>query len=704
MTPADPADSFPRRYARTARFTAGTPRGFHPGTTRVAYLRSSSGTDLATSLWVLDLPGAAERLVADPVALLSERGEQLTDVERARRERMRESGTGITAFAVDEAVRTAAFALSSRLFVADLTAATDSAVRELATAGPVVDPRMSPDGSLVAYVSGGALHVVGVDGAGDRCLAAPGRATVSYGLAEFAAAEELGRFRGFWWSPSSDALLVARADVAPVQVLHLADPQNPERPPVEHRYPMAGTPNALVTAWLVGLDGRHTPVPWDLEAYEYLAAVHWSAHGQPLLQVLSRRQDRAAVLAVDPETGATTVLREQVDPCWVDIVPGTPSWSPDGRLLTVEVVEDRYALCVDGVAVSPKAVQVRGVGAAGGRVLLHTTEGLGEDHVHAWSPAQGCERLTTGPGAHSAVGGDGVVLVLATSPPERAISTYCVVVDETNPPVRVQVRSNGADPGTVPRPELLAAGSRAIPTAVLLPTGWSPSDGRLPVLLDPYGGPHHARVRATARAYLESQWWADQGFCVVVADGRGTPGVPSWERAVRLDLAGPPVQDQVDALAAVAAAHPDAVDLDRVAIRGWSFGGYLAALAVLTRPDVFHAAVAGAPVTQWRLYDTAYTERYLGLSHEHPQAYEKGDLVALAARLERPILIIQGLADDNVVAANSLRLSSALLAAGRPHTFLPLSGVTHMAAHEVVAENLLLLQLHFLRTSLRLQL
>ena len=706
MTPADPADSFPRRYARTARFTAGAPRGFHPTPTRVAFLRSSSGTDRAMALWVLDLPDGADRLVADPLALLSGGGEQLTDLERARRERMRESGAGITTFAVDEAGGTATFALSSRLFVADLTgAAPGDPVRELPTAGPVVDPRLSPDGRLVAYVTRGALHLVGVDGTGGRELAAPDQPTVTYGLAEFAAAEELGRFRGFWWSPSSDGLLVARADVAPVQVLHIADPENPDRPPAEHRYPAAGTANAEVTAWLVGLDGRHTPVPWDVETYEYLAAVHWSAPGPPLLQVLSRRQDRAAVLAVDPGTGATTVLREQGDPAWVDLVPGTPAWSADGRLLTVEVVEDRYALCADGAAVSPDDVQVRRVSTAGDRVLLHTTEGLGEEHVHEWSPAEGCRRLTSGPGAHSAVAGDGV-LVLATSQAERSSTTYRVVVAAAaaaaTPGVQVEIGSHAQDPGTVPRPELIGAGDRGIPTAVLLPAGWSPSDGPLPVLLDPYGGPHHTQVHTAARAYLESQWWADQGFCVVVADGRGTPGKPSWERTVRLDLAGPPVQDQVDALAAVAAMHPEAVDLDRVAIRGWSFGGYLAALAVLTRPDVFHAAVAGAPVTQWRLYDTAYTERYLGLPDEHPEAYSRGDLVALAPQLERPMLIIHGLADDNVVAANSLRLSSALLAAGRPHTFLPLSGVTHMTPQEVVAENLLLLQLHFLRTSLGL--
>jgi dipeptidyl-peptidase-4 len=247
----------------------------------------------------------------------------------------------------------------------------------------------------------------------------------------------------------------------------------------------------------------------------------------------------------------------------------------------------------------------------------------------------------------------------------------------------------------------MRTGEQGIPTAVLLPSSWSAGDGPLPVLLDPYGGPHFTRVRTAARAYLESQWWADQGFCVVVADGRGTPGTPSWERTVRLDLATLPLEDQVAALHAVAdELGPSVVDLDRVAIRGWSFGGYLSALAVLRRPDVFHAAVVGAPVTEWRLYDTAYTERYLGLPQEHPEAYDGGSLVPFAGDLRRPLLLIHGLADDNVLAAHSLRLSSALLAAGRPHTFLPLSGVTHMTPQEVVAENLLLLQLDFLRTAL----
>lgn len=164
-------------------------------------------------------------------------------------------------------------------------------------------------------------------------------------------------------------------------------------------------------------------------------------------------------------------------------------------------------------------------------------------------------------------------------------------------------------------------------------------------------------------------------------------------------LAGPVLADQIEALHGAAAWFPD-LDLTRVGIRGWSFGGYLAALAVLRRPDVFHAAIAGAPVTEWRLYDTHYTERYLGHPDGEPEHYDGSSLLPDAEKLERPLLLVHGLADDNVVAAHTLRLSSALLAGGRTHTVLPLAGVTHMAPQEVVAENLLHFQVDFLRTAL----
>ena len=169
---------------------------------------------------------------------------------------------------------------------------------------------------------------------------------------------------------------------------------------------------------------------------------------------------------------------------------------------------------------------------------------------------------------------------------------------------------------------------------------------------------------------IRDRWFADQGFAVVVTDGRGTPGRgPVWDRAVRGDLAGPVLDDQVDALTALAATD-ERLDLSRVAIRGWSFGGFLSALAVLRRPDVFHAAVAGAPVTDWMRYDTYYTERYLGHPASEPKNYLRSGLCDpdgwATGHPDRPLLLVHGLADDNVVVAHTLALSRAMLEAGRP--------------------------------------
>jgi dipeptidyl-peptidase-4 len=284
-------------------------------------------------------------------------------------------------------------------------------------------------------------------------------------------------------------------------------------------------------------------------------------------------------------------------------------------------------------------------------------------------------------------------------------TTVIVRTDLATVGTSVRVESNAtsheipvvsADPPFRPSVALLQAGEAGLRTAVLFPEGHKTGSTRLPVLMNPYGGPHAQRVVASSRMFLEPQWMANQGYCVVVADGRGTPGRdPQWERAVLNDLATPVLDDQVSALQAVVEAHPDDVDPSRVGILGWSFGGYLAALAVLRRPDVFHAAVAGAPVTDWRLYDTAYTERYLGHPRDNKAAYDATSLIPLAAGLTRPLLLVHGLSDDNVFAAHTLQLSAALLAASRPHAVLPLSGITHMASQESVAAGLAEAQMAF---------
>jgi dipeptidyl-peptidase-4 len=315
--------------------------------------------------------------------------------------------------------------------------------------------------------------------------------------------------------------------------------------------------------------------------------------------------------------------------------------------------------------------------------------------------------LSPADGVHSALQATGTRLLISRELADSATSVQVLRTGAaaTSAPGEISIGSVAETPNLpAPRPLLTwSSGPSRIRTAILLPSWHTPGSGKLPVLCDPYGGPHGQRVMAAGAAYLNSQWFAEQGFVVVIADGRGTPGRgPAWDRSVAGDFAGPVLADQVEALESAAAQSPD-LDLTKVAIRGWSFGGYLSALAVLRRPDVFHAAIAGAPPTDWRLYDTCYTERYLGLPDADPSSYEQSSLLADAPKLTRPLLLIHGLADDNVVVAHSLRFSAALLAAGRPHSVLPLSGVTHMASQEDVAENLLLLQVDFLRRSLGIE-
>jgi dipeptidyl-peptidase-4 len=680
-------DAFPRLAARTRNFTLGQPRtpAVSGDGLRVVFLRSASGTDRVHSLWVLDTETGEERCVADPRVLLAEPEAAVPAAERALRERRRESSAGIVAYATDDAATIAAVALSGRLFRVDLTGATPAV--EVPTAGPVLDPRPDPAGRRIAYVTGRALHVVDPSGV-DTCLAA--EEGVTWGLPDFVAAEELDRFRGYWWAPDGTAVLAARVDEAPVPVWHLGDPADPGLPPATVHYPHAGAPNAHVSLHVLGLDGHRVDVR---ATAEYVATAGWpGAGGGPLIGVLSRDQRSFDVLAVDPATGETTLLDHGSDPAWVETVPGTPDLLPDGRLLT-----GTTGLRVDGVPVTPPELYVRAiVGHLDGDLLVEGTAGEPECN-HVWRvPAEGGApvRLTEDRGYHSGrAGGDTLLLVRRSL--EHPGAVYTVHRGES----QWTLRSYAETPPYRPCPVLARVTPRRLPAAVVYPAGHRAGDP-LPVLMDPYGGPHHQEVVAYRGAWLQPQWWADQGFAVVVVDGRGTPGIsPCFEREIAGDVAGPVLDDQVDALHALAGEHPD-LDLRRVAIRGWSFGGHLAALAVLRRPDVFHAAVAGAPVTDWTLYDTAYTERYLGLPDEHPEAYERSSVLTYAAELTRPLMLIHGLADDNVVAAHTLRLSAALLAAGKPHEVLPLTGVTHMASDEVVAENLLLLQRDFLRRSL----
>jgi dipeptidyl-peptidase 4 len=695
--PVPTAPDYPSQAARTRNFTLGVPRNISVvgDGARVVFLRSRTGDDPVNCLWVLDVDSATELLVFDPRSLGEARDEALTPAEQARRERARESAGGVVGYATDRAGRRATFALGGQLFLADLIG---GEVRSLDAAGSVDDPRLDPDATRVAYVASGALRVLDLATGDDRVVAEDDDPDVFWGLPEFIAAEEMGRHRGYWWSPDGSRIAAARVDERPVGVWHLSDPTNPATASRPVRYPAAGTPNAVVTLHLLDLAGPAgvpVDVDWKIEAFPYLARAIW-AEGAPLtLLVQSRDQGTTRVLEVDEATGRTTVVREDTDPAWVELVDGSPDRLPDGRLVHTVDSENTRRLAVDGQPVTPRGLQVRSILHAGPPTLVVASEEPTE--VHVWSVEPGTEprRLTSSEGLHTATAGGDVAVIVSRG--LEAVGPRTVVLRAGREVA--EIATVAEVPVVTPRPRFLTLGDRELRAALLLPNGADPNHP-LPVLLDPYGGPHAQRVTRSAAAFVTPQWLADQGFAVLVVDGRGMAGRgPAWDREVFRDFSIT-LDDQVEALQAAGERFPF-VDLSRVAIRGWSFGGFLAAMAILRRPDVFHAAIAGAPVTDQRLYDTHYTERYLGLPDQEPEAYRRSSVLEDAPTLERPLLLIHGLADDNVVVAHSLRLSAALFEAGRPHELVLLPNLTHLARSTVVAENLLRIQADFLRRTLQ---
>ena len=285
-----------------------------------------------------------------------------------------------------------------------------------------MEPRIDPTGRRVAYVTDGALHVVELDDGVDRVLAAPEHAEVGYGLAEHVAAESMLRYRGFWWAPDGRQLLAARVDNSPVLQWWIADPANPERAPHAIRYPAAGTANADVTLHVLRLDGTRTEIDWDRKAFEYLATAAWDAHG-PLLSVQSRGQKTVLILAADPKTGGTTVLHEERDPAWVQLIGGAPLRTEAGRLVRVSDLDGARRLVIDGAPVTPDGLQVREVsGADGETVYFIGTQEPTEEHLWRYDPEKGLRRLTDSPGVHSGSAAGGTVVQFSRTEAGEAVT------------------------------------------------------------------------------------------------------------------------------------------------------------------------------------------------------------------------------------------------------------------------------------------
>jgi len=688
------ASAFFRDLAETRDYSLGQPVSpkFTADGQTVVFLRGGA-RDPVLRLYAFDVVTSQVRELITPAQLLGRAEEKLSPEEKSRRERTRVSTRGFTAFQLSKDGSRLVVSLSGKLYLLSLA---DLEAVEL-PGERWIDPRLSPDGKYLAAVSNNELNIIDLATRTVKAITSGATDVLHHGVAEFVAQEEMDRREGYWWSPDSNYLAYQENDESGVEVRYIADPLQPEAKPQAQFYPRAGSANTKVRLGVIARNGGPTHwIDWDREAYPYLARVVWDEKAAPLtLLVQNRAQQKQLVLSADTTTGQTLTLLTEIDSAWLNLDrTHMPVWLENGRqfIWTTErkgawQVELRKA---DGAfvrALTPATFGYRRFVAlddARGFVYVAGGDDAREMHLWKFSLKGGAgTRLTQASGNHSAVFSDDR---------QSYVHTYQLLDGRNGSEIMrggavvAKLPSVAEAPPALPNLELTCAqGKHTFDAAIVRPRNFAAGQ-KYPVILSVYAGPTTKFVTSSRRAYFLDQWVADQGYVVVRIDGRGTPGYGrAWERAVRGNLIDIALDDQIDGLQALARQYSE-LDLSRVGVSGWSFGGYFAAMAAIRRTDVFRAGVAGAPVVTWENYDTHYTERYLGLPAEAPEAYRLSNVTTYAKNLKQPLLIIHGLTDDNVYAQHSLQLVDALFMAGKPYEFMPMLG-THMVSDPVVRQS-----------------
>lgn len=667
---------------------------FTPDGGALTYLRSSDGS-LVRSLWRHDLASGERRVLANPPPEASSE-ESLGQEEQLRRERLRTIELGVTGYtwASDAAVPTLMVPIAGRVFVA-VGDETLTSVHPLPGVAAVSYAALAPDGRHVAFVRGGELWVAPIDDSPPRQLTDDAEPEVTNGLAEYVAAEELERFDGLWWSADGRQIAYAHVDermVPPFPIVHLGD-ETPIHE--EHRYPFSGGPNVQVSLRVVAAEsgGQSSEVELGMAPDDYLARVVADPTGGWLAAVLPRAQRSLRWLRVASDASARELWVETGKP-WINLDDDTRVLA-DGRILRstersgYRHLELRHPdgsfdrQLTDGGWV---VTGVAHVDEARGEVLFAATrDDVTERHVYAVpldaaAPIRDPQRLTREPGWHDAVvSRDGARWVDSWSTLERAQRVVVRARDgasEQGGSEAIEVHQPAATTaslGLVP-PELLevtaADGTTPLKAVLYRPapaaTSASSKATPPPVVVWVYGGPHSQYVKRAWEVTVEllRQYLAQQGAAVLVVDNRGTAnrGV-AFESVLDGRLGSAEVDDQAAAVRQLA--ERGEVDLDRVAITGGSYGGFLTLLAMSRRPDLFGTGVAVSPVTAWDGYDTAYSERYLGTPESNADGYRQSSLVTRAGELGGRLLLIHGAIDENVHLRHSIRLLAALQEAGR---------------------------------------
>jgi len=668
---------------------------FAPSGDRVLFLDSEDDS-LTRQLYAYDIATGEKTLaVAPPGGGVTE--EDLSLEEQLQRERRRERGLGITRYHWSWKGERLLLPIQGGLYVQD---GIEAALRLVVPGGeePALSPRFSRDGSRIAYVRDAEIYVVSADGGEPVQITRGARGTGrTHGLAEFAAQEEMSRQAGFWWSRDGRHIAFTEVDETHIPVYRIAHLGKAETVHEDHAYPFAGAANARVTLAVVPSAGGE-PVWMDLTAggaleVEYLARVHWMPDGSLFAQVQDREQSRLDLLRLDPQTGAAHIVLTETSDVWINlhhILHGLP----DGRFLWASErtgFQHLYLVSPQGEATALTAGdwmvdRVVSVDEDAGQVYFEgTRDGVTERHLYAVSLDGGAvRRITVEPGLHGCVIDRAHRYFIDTysrseQPPSVAIRSLedgtlvATLFDEQDP----RIEALGLRP-----PELITLETRdgvKLHGAIYRPEG----PGPYPTLVSVYGGPHAQRVTQSwgLTADMRAQYLRSQGFLIFKLDNRGSArrGL-AFEGALRHDMGNIELQDQVDGVAWLVSRG--LADPGRVGIYGWSYGGYMSAMALARAPDTFQVAVAGAPVTHWDGYDTHYTERYMGTPQANPEGYEISSVMHHVPAMKGQLLLVHGLIDENVHFRHTARLVNALNREQKSYELLMFPDERHMPRRE----------------------
>ncbi len=633
-------------------------------------------------LWAYDLETGEGRLLVSSTDLLGA-PETLSEEEKNRRERAREYGQGIVSYAW-AGPNQLIFPLGGDVFVYDVTAQKTQQVT--ATKGFETDAKVSASGQYVAYVRGNNLYVTDLSTGLERQLSDGATEVVRNAVASFVVQEELARSTGYWWAPDEARLAYTQIDESAIGIENRLDFGAAGVTMISQRYPFAGTDNASIKLGMTARTGGAT-IWADLgnDPDIFLTRAAWSADSKTLYAgILSRDHKSHKILAIDADTGISRSLFEETSPTWINIRTEFYALASGGLMFTSEQNDLRqvFVLGDDGTltAVSPAEMNVRDIlciDEAGGKTYVSGWQDSPlEAHVFALNKVEAAVvQLTSGAGQHKAAFSENCA---------RFIGTF------SNPGAPPQTRAfdNHGTPLAWLNENLLGAGH---PYAPYVDAHIMPEYGQLPaedgtlmdyVLYKPldlkagekrpsitivYGGPGVQRVhKGWGRRHLPMML-AHHGFVVFQIDNRGASNRgKAFENHLYRSMGRAEVVDQ--SVGAEWLAAQDFVDPDKMGVYGWSYGGYMA-LHMLAQTDYYASGVSGAPVTDWALYDTAYTERYLGDPRvDHPNytqgAYENGAVFPYLGGLTEPVLLIHGMADDNVVFRHSIKLMDAMQKSG----------------------------------------